>query len=312
MKINKPIIKLDFVDFWDGFDKYNNDFTKILSPYFKLEIGEDADFLFYSVFGNESFRNFKGIRIFYTGENVKPNLKECDFALSFDYSNHPRHYRLPNFIRRLIIEKKKNPKVQIEKPKDINEIIKRKTKFCSFLFSNPNALERINFFKKLSKYKQVDSAGKVLNNLGFTTYKRIEFHSSYKFNICFENTSHPGYTTEKILYAMLADCIPIYWGDPLIHNTFNPKSFVNINDFPTVEDAIDHIIEIDSNEELYRSYLSESFLYTSEKELINEEVLIDFFKNIFKQKDKLKPIAQHPFYPIWNKGKKLFNRISKR
>ncbi len=37
---------------------------------------------------------------------------------------------------------------------------------CAFMYSNPNAKERIEFFTKLSQYKKVDSAGKVLNYMG--------------------------------------------------------------------------------------------------------------------------------------------------
>lgn len=36
---------------------------------------------------------------------------------------------------------------------------------------------------------------------------------NYKFNICFENGSSPGYITEKLFQAYAGGCIPIYWGD---------------------------------------------------------------------------------------------------
>jgi hypothetical protein len=41
-----------------------------------------------------------------------------------------------------------------------------KKKFCLFAVSNPENEKRNIFFQELSKYKQVDSCGKVLNNIG--------------------------------------------------------------------------------------------------------------------------------------------------
>jgi len=125
MTNQKPTIKIKFSNFWEGFRIHNNSFEDFLTPHFNLDICEDADFLIYSCFGNSAFRDFKGIRIFYTGENVRPDFNECDFALSFDYLDDPRHIRFPNYVRNILNEKRKNPaldekrknpKVQLKKP----------------------------------------------------------------------------------------------------------------------------------------------------------------------------------------------------
>ena len=47
----------------------------------------------------------------------------------------------------------------------------------------------------------------------------------------FENTYAPGYTTEKIMDAFASGCVPIYYGDPLVVQDFNPDSFINAHDF---------------------------------------------------------------------------------
>ena len=44
-------IKIDFVDFWDGFDKYNNFITDVLKTKYELIISEQPDYIFYSNFG---------------------------------------------------------------------------------------------------------------------------------------------------------------------------------------------------------------------------------------------------------------------
>ena len=84
---------------------------------------------------------------------------------------------------------------------------------------------------------------------------------------------------------MRANCIPIYWGNPLVDHDFNTKSFINYHDFersirskipkvflkipglrPFLEKIIYNltaylmirrIIQIDNNDALYERYLKE-------------------------------------------------------
>ncbi|MFT5222999.1 MAG: hypothetical protein ACI867_001309 [Glaciecola sp.] len=42
-----------------------------------------------------------------------------------------------------------------------------------------------------------------------------------RFCLCFENSRHPGYLTEKLFDAMAAGAIPIYLGDPTVRSTVN-------------------------------------------------------------------------------------------
>ena len=84
------------------------------------------------------------------------------------------------------------------------------------LVSNPNAKEGIDFFNALSVVKHVDSGGRHLNKIGYSVDNKMEFIKDYKFVIAFENSSYPGYTTEKILEPLVAGCIPVYWGSPAV------------------------------------------------------------------------------------------------
>lgn len=62
------VIRINFSGFWPGFDKYNNFFTSILKRKFEVEISENPDYLFYSVFSKE-YLKYNCIRIFLQ-ENV--------------------------------------------------------------------------------------------------------------------------------------------------------------------------------------------------------------------------------------------------
>lgn len=212
-----------------------------------------AEVLFYSTFGNEH-RKFIGKKIFYTSENVLPNFDECDLAITFCHlPNESRHLRLPQYVHYIL-----NPEFLVKDASyNPESILKNKNGFCNFLVSNPRGAERNKFFKMLNRRKAVDSGGRHFNNIGRIVSNKLSFISDYKFTLAFENSSSPGYTTEKLVEPMLAHSLPIYWGNPDVARDFNPRSFINISDFPSFEAAVDHILKVDSDEQLYLSYLRE-------------------------------------------------------
>jgi hypothetical protein len=46
-------IKINFTDFLPGFDKPNNYFFNLLKEEFDVEISNQPDYLFFSIFGNQ-------------------------------------------------------------------------------------------------------------------------------------------------------------------------------------------------------------------------------------------------------------------
>src|SRR5260370_9612863 len=122
---------------------------------------------------------------------------------------------------------------------NVDEVIETKTRFCNFVYSNRVPF-REKFFAELSKYKRVDAPGISMNNMagidsgngnsGDRWQRKRAFISQYKFTIAFENSSYPGYHTEKLLDPMMVGSLPIYWGNPSIDRHFNPNSFVNAHE----------------------------------------------------------------------------------
>jgi len=55
----------------------------------------------------------------------------------------------------------------------------------------------------------------------------VETYKRYKFVITFENRQLNGYLTEKIVNALLAGVVPIYFGAPDVGNYLNTKRFVH-------------------------------------------------------------------------------------
>jgi hypothetical protein len=251
----------DFI-FWENkrdqmasFDPNNNFLTRILAQTYEVHVVPitQAELLIYSSFGN-NHRSFNGKKIFYTSENVLPDFDECDYAITFCHlPDEPRHLRLPQYIHYI-----KNPS-QLIKGLDFvpTDILKRGKKFCNFVVSNPRGSERNKFFKMLNRRKAVDSGGRHFNNLGKVVPDKLSFIKDYKFTLAFENSSSPGYTTEKLIEPMLAKSLPIYWGNPDVARDFNPRSFINISDFSSFDVAIDYILKVDLDDQLYLSYMKE-------------------------------------------------------
>lgn len=84
-------VKIDFWDFWSQLDRYDNFFTQLLSKRFDVEVSDDPEISC----GGKRHRSFRGIRIYYTAENRRPDFCACDYALSFDYLDRVEHCRFP-------------------------------------------------------------------------------------------------------------------------------------------------------------------------------------------------------------------------
>jgi len=246
----KKKIKIEFSDFWGGFNKTDNYFYNLLKEEFDIEISSQPDYLFFSIFGN-SHQNYKCKKIFYTGENIAPPLDYCQYSFSFDYLDDPKNYRLPHYLLY-------DGYYELERPKVIEESMANR-KFCNFVASNGNCGERNQFVRELSKYKKVDCGGRFMNNIGYVVSDKRKFQSEYKFSVSFENNAyrpqHIGYSTEKVMEPMTVNSIPLYWGNPRIDLEFNTKSFVNFYDFGNIEKMIEHIIELDKNDDKYLEVL---------------------------------------------------------
>jgi len=145
--------------------------------------------------------------------------------------------------------------------------ITKRNKFCAFIVTNPTNQIRNQAFQVITQYKPVDSAGRLFNNVGDCIFTKIpgggsgelikhKFLQDYKFSITYENTSAPGYVTEKLLAAKAAGCIPIYWGAPDVEMDFPRDSFLNVNCVSDGNILIEKIRALDMDDEAYNKMAS--------------------------------------------------------
>lgn len=240
-----------------------------------------ANYVFHSVFGRKVHR-YDGIRIFVTGENVTPDFNTTDYAVGFDHLTFgDRYKRIP------LYRFYKGAYTNLCSPRqDPTTILSTKSHFCSYVMSNTkdSAPERISIYDALSEYKQVSSGGKWRNNVGGPVSDKIQFQSSCKFALAIENSSSPGYCTEKFAQAAQSNCIPIYWGDPTIAQQFNSKAFINAHEYHSLADLTDAVRQIDQDDTRYLSMLAEPwFVDGKEPDELKSESIQQFLGNIFSQ-----------------------------
>ena len=283
-------IRIKFCDWYAGYNERTHWLGKILMKYYDVEFCDDnPDYVFFSAFGYEHL-NYDCVKIYYTAEDLTPDFNLCDYAIGFDYITfEDRYLRFPLYCAQPGFEDATKKHLFTE------DDLKNKTEFCEFIVSNAKGTPlRTEFFHKLSEYKKVNSGGKYLNNIGAPLDSKTEFQKKHKFSIVFENGSHRGYTTEKIIHAFEAQEIPIYWGDPTISSQFNPKSFINANDYDNLDDVVKRVIEIDNDEELYRSILSEPiFVGGITPDEYKFEALENYLKYVFDQPLEKAPRRGH-------------------
>lgn len=305
------MLKINFIDFWEDFDKADNFFYNLLSQRYDIVIDEDPEVIFYSCYGQEYLR-YKCTRIFYASENLRPDFKQCDYALSFDYLERENHLRLP--LYHLYFEKHGyyNKLVKELSREDARRIWAGKNKFCCMLVSNPNSEERIKFFHSLNKKKQVDSGGRYLNNVGGPVLDKMEFIKDYRFVFAFENTVYPGYTTEKIVEPFAVHSIPIYNGNTQIEREFNPASFINAAAYPDYESLAARVLELDTDEEQAIEMLVQPKLAAGAAGHLEMTAAVDvFLQNIVCNLHKL-PVAQNRWLLLKVKAGKLHQKIMNR
>lgn len=272
--------KIAYTGLWDEFFSEQSLIPQTIHEICQIEDTPDitkADYLLYSLFSQDHwFAPDHVIKIFYTGENVTPDFNACDYAIGFDWLDFgDRYFRFPLYylykdICELMETKHHRP-------------ITEKSDFCSITVSNTNRNPIFQeLFEKLSIYKKVDSGGGWRNNIGGLVEDKFSFDSSHKFSIVCENSSSPGYTTEKLIQAFAANCIPIYWGDSAIDKVFNKKAFINVMDYDSVEDVVERVKEIDRNDSLYVAMQKEPALVDERyKKDYQTKELSNFLSKIF-------------------------------
>jgi GR25 family glycosyltransferase involved in LPS biosynthesis len=298
-------LRVLFTDMWNDFNPSYNVFLLMLQESLRqanhsiavegyspetLPDGVSPSLLLFGPFGSVwKEEKWKSVpKAHYTGENT-PSVQDASVFLNLGYPHadfvDEKYIRLPLWMLEIDwfganLELIQNPKpLPIDRCTQVYpEELANKKKFCAFVVTNPCNSLRNNAFHWLSQYKQVDSAGRLFNNVGDAIFAGLgggggellkhEFLKQYKFCLTFENASSQGYTTEKILHAKAAGCIPIYWGDPKVERDFDAAGFLDARHVSTPDQLIDLVKKIDTNPSAYLRMMSVPALDSYKRDLV--------------------------------------------
>lgn len=261
-------MKISFCDFWWKFDNKNNFFVDSLKHSFEnVEVVEPemADLVFFSCFGkdHEKVDRTKTKKVYFTGENTRPPLVDCDYSLTFDYESHDgKNFRLPLWMLQIDWWETggysyTNPQFVVSKSLLTNPSFSNRENFCCTVFNRDHTGLRVRTLQELSNYKSVHCFGEPWNNWFYGEDKKLSVLSNFRFTLCYENSSYPGYYTEKPFHARVAGCIPIYWSDSSYETDFNPHGFLNLCNFTNISELSQRVIEIDNSESLRKSMVEQ-------------------------------------------------------
>ena len=218
-----------------------------------------------------------------------PDLNYADYILSHYHINYlDRYFKHTIFFWNNFTSINKVRKEVLKSP--------IRNKFCAALISNCAAKFRLKFINKLNQYKKVDIGGNCKNNINRKITNKNEFFSDYKFSIAMENSRGDGYSSEKLVDSFLAGTIPIYYGDYLIDEFINPKTYILINGKNDIENKIEYIKRIDMDDKLYLDIMKEKPIIDNNfVNTINNKELKLFLNHIFKE-DKNKAFRRDNNY----------------
>lgn len=301
----KPRVEIAFAYFWPGYTPATFlSLFPFLADGYDLVLSRTPDVVFFSVFSPQ-FQPYRDqrfpspearfppgpyVRVFLTGENVEPQMDACEFAISFSAAvTHPNHLRLP-----LWAYEDRNWGFGLERlvkaaDTDWEKVAAEKTGFCNFVYDHDVPF-RNAIFAELNAYKRVDAAGRAMNNMNGWRVPyapnrlkgKLDFQRRYKFSLAVENAIWPGYTTEKLVDPMFSASIPIYVGDPLAHNTFDPASYVDYTQFASLDAMFDFVRALDNDPKLYLEMLAAPFFRGNRvPDAVSTGTVRGFFDRIF-------------------------------
>jgi len=289
LEVKPPTVTLLFTDMWDQFNESYNIFTLALENALEakrmtikgysitnLQNGIVPDLVIFGPFG-KTWTTLPSTwpKVHYTGENTPP-IHDPSVKLNIGYQLQDSHSYLRVPLWQFEIDWFNADPTRIRNPiplpldaclgKDTSIINHKRDSFCAFIVTNPKNTVRNEAFNVLNSYKPVSSAGRLYNNMGDQIFaglgggggeiKKHEFLKNYRFCIAYENESFPGYTTEKLLHAKAAGCIPIYWGDPKVSREFDDSGFLNASGCKTAADLIDLVDKVERDPERQKAIRS--------------------------------------------------------
>lgn len=289
-----------FTGFWHELDNSSFTFYNLLKHHFMIKYNilvcetptyEAADLVIGSVFvqAGTNINPLNKLCIQWSGErDGGEHLYRADFYALSRFEQALNCYYVPYCLdvftssQQFAYERERNIALRKKQLKSL--------KWCCFVVSNPgpSRADRDRLFEGITTHVgHIESAGRYRNNMPnnwtvpgcHSSSTLVEFFAKHSFVLSTENTICPGYITEKIVRALQAGTVPIYWGCESIKQILNPATFIYAPDYKTMQDLCNEINRIKHSEEAYLQMLAQPlFMKNTQIELwdhVNERKLFN-------------------------------------
>jgi len=265
-ELRRPL-RVAMYGFWPGFDLMTSPIFGLLASVVPVEIipmSTGPDVTICSVFGGHRPPVLNDSLTFqYIGEPdhlVPKSMQWGDYRLGFlpDSSDtfwlpHWQHDLLKYNHGQLTFEDKLRPRVE-------------KTDFCVLYASHDRFNTRGPLVDALNRHQLVHCYGLFRNNRPYDHSRDDEVNRSnrklavldrYRYSLAVENCCQPYYVTEKLSESILANTVPIYWGDPLLaESPFNLKRILNVTGL-SPDQAYQEVVKLEQDQPRYEEMLAE-------------------------------------------------------
>lgn len=138
-------------------------------------------------------------------------------------------------------------------------LIEKENKVCMMISSTMDKSNRTDYLSKLLTYIDIDSYGKLFNNMKIVNdcgrQTKLYIFSKYKFVIAFENSICRDYVTEKFYDPLLVGSVPIYLGAPNVDDLVpGDNCYINVNDFNSHENLAAFLKRCFEDDDEYMKY----------------------------------------------------------
>ncbi len=212
------------------------------------------------------------ITLFHTAENIRYNHFQADYTISFDLlADSEKHLRLPywmefidwshegisgninpRFGKLLSLDRLMRPqgKAFLDKPK-------KAAIFASHLREPRSTLIRV-VTQCIPVHGFGPSFDHDISHHSKSIFTKSEILKNFGFNLCPENSLYPGYYTEKIPEAFMAETLPITWTDENVCVDFNPNAIINL--YPMFASGFDTLLDIINSKNILKSFTEEPLI----------------------------------------------------
>lgn len=148
----------------------------------------------------------------------------------------------------------------------IDEITKRPNKIAWLVSHCDTVSKREIIYEKLRQFIEIDKYGHCKDGLNCSGRMSEECYDyleqNYKFYLSFENAICDEYVTEKLFNILKRNLVPIVYGGADYKKCAPPHSYINVEDFDTVEQLAEYLNYLLQNTEEYLKYFEWKHNYT--------------------------------------------------